>query len=65
MEGSSDTAPGSDTERAEAAADKDLEEIDETGYQPSVNQARDEPVPASHHDRRAERHQDGGREQRG
>ena len=40
----------SDAARGEAEADKDPEKIDETetGYPPSVNQVRDEPIPASH-----------------
>jgi len=57
----------SDSVRAEAEAGQGRKEIDETSYQPSVNQARDEPIPASHHDprRRPEQRHDGGREQRG
>jgi hypothetical protein len=44
---------GRDTSRA---GDRDRPERDQdefaagTGYQPSTNQARDEPLPASHHD---------------
>jgi hypothetical protein len=35
--------------RGEHERDKDEFEAD-TGYQPSTNQARDEPLPTSHHD---------------
>jgi len=67
MKGNSDAKRGRDTERGEAAADNGPEEISEIGYRPSVNQAKDEPIPASHHDprRRAGQRRDGGREQRG
>jgi hypothetical protein len=49
--------PGKDSSRASGRgqpdrdheADKDEFEAG-TGYQPSTNQARDEPLPASHHD---------------
>jgi hypothetical protein len=38
------------TENRKTATAKDQEEIDETGHQANVNQVRDEPIPASHHD---------------
>lgn len=38
-----------DANRGRPERDKDEFEAD-TGYQPSTNQARDEPLPASHHD---------------
>jgi hypothetical protein len=41
-------APGSRDHGEEGSAD----DPDESGYQASVNQARDEPIPASHHDQR-------------
>jgi hypothetical protein len=47
---------GRDTGRADGQPEQDKDEFEAgTDYQPSTNQARDEPLPASHHD-------DGGQE---
>ena len=54
-ESSTDTSGTGPSEgRGEHERDRD-EFQDGTGYQPSTNQAQDEPLPASHHD-------DGGQE---
>jgi hypothetical protein len=45
----SDRAEGSSTEPEDEADQRYLEEI---GYQPSVNQVKHEPMPASEHDER-------------
>jgi hypothetical protein len=49
-------AQGRDADRAGGRPEQDKDEFEAgTGYQPSTNQAQDEPLPASHHD-------DGGQE---
>ena len=46
-----DSSPASGGGRAERDHEGDKDEFEAgTGYQPSTNQARDEPLPASHHD---------------
>ena len=37
-------------ENGKTTAAKDRDEVDETGHQANVNQVREEPIPASHHD---------------
>lgn len=53
-----DSARDRDAERAEKARQADDErnagEAGETGHQANVNQVRNEPVPASHHDDRGQ-----------
>lgn len=41
---------GGQDQRLDAAEREARDHTDRTGYQPSVNQRRDEPMPASHHD---------------
>jgi len=41
---------GGPDERREAAESEAAEHADQTGYRPSVNQRRHEPMPASRHD---------------
>ena len=48
-----DTSPADGRDRADGDGrhERDKDEFEAgTGYQPSTNQARDEPLPASHHD---------------
>ena len=44
------TRRGGEDERQDAAEREAREHADQTGYRPSVNQRRHEPMPASHHD---------------
>jgi hypothetical protein len=48
-----DSTGGTDTSRTDGRGgpERDKDEFEAgTGYQPSTNQTRDEPLPASHHD---------------
>jgi hypothetical protein len=59
-----DTSRPSGQDRPERDHEGDKDEFEAgTSYQPSTNQARDEPLPASHHDDGRQETADDGRQQ--